>query len=224
MRQPDLPLSARQPVTDVRALVASDIRLYREGLMERLGRVPSLQVVGSATDLASTVDAARELAPDIVLLDLAMPSGLTAVRELRDAASAKVVVLGVREAESDVVECAEAGVAGYVTRDASLRELVEVVESVARGEMVCSPRIAALLLHRVAEAAGSRDSGDHARRLSQRELEVAALIDEGLSNKEIAGRLSIELATVKNHVHNILDKLEVHSRTDAAAQLRGPAI
>jgi len=119
-----------------------------------------------------------------------------------------------------VIACAEAGVSGYVTREASLDELTGVVESVARGESPCSPRISALLLRRVAETAGRRTETDAARRLTRREAEIVGLIDEGLSNKQIAGRLSIELATVKNHVHSILEKLQVERRAEAAARVR----
>ncbi len=109
-----------------------------------------------------------------------------------------------------------------MTREASLEELVEVVESVARGESLLAPRIGALLLRRVAEAAGHKRAPTAAGRLTPRELQVVGLIDEGLSNKQIAARLSIELATVKNHVHSILEKLEVERRAEAAARVRQP--
>lgn len=205
----------------IRVVVASDIRLYREGLVESLEQSGSLGIVGVAgtpVETASTVRAGRA---DIVLLDLAMYGAIDVAQDL--ASETKVVVLGVREVEDEVVTCAEAGVVGYVTRDASLRDLLEVVESVARGEMLCSPRIAALLNRRVAAVAGARRGRPAAARLTPRETEIVALMAEGLSNKQIAHRLSIEFATVKNHVHRILEKLEVEGRADAVARVAGSA-
>ena len=210
----------------IRVLVASDVRLYREGLVDVLGRGGVLEVAGSAADRDATIRSTRELAPDVVLVDLAMAGWESAVRALAGSdQEARVVVLGVHEVESEVVACAEAGVAGYVTREASLEELVEVVESVARGDSLLAPRIGALLLRRVAEAAAHSTDRTRAAagRLTPRETEIVGLIDEGLSNKQIAGRLSIELATVKNHVHSILEKLEVERRAEAAARVRQPA-
>lgn len=206
----------------IRALVASDIRLYREGLAEGLRSSGRVELVGTAADPAASIAAAGDLAPDVVLVDLAMTGWEETVRELvATGDEIRVVVLGVREVEDEVLACAEAGVSGYVTREASLDELVDVVESVARGESLCSPRISALLLRRVTELSGSRRQPDLADRLTPRETQIVELIDEGLSNKQIAGRLSIELATVKNHVHSILEKLQVERRGEAAAQVRG---
>ena len=205
----------------VRALVASDIRLYREGLADGLAQSGRVEVAGTAADSATTVERARELAPDVVLVDLVMAGWADAVRAVAGAeGETRVVVLGVREVEDEVIACAEAGVSGYVTREASLDELTDVVESVARGESPCSPRISALLLRRVAETAGRSLEAPAADRLTRREAEIVGLIDEGLSNKQIAGRLSIELATVKNHVHSILEKLQVERRAEAAARVR----
>ncbi len=205
----------------IRALVASDIRLYREGLAEGLRSSGRVELVGTAADAAASIAAAGDLGPDVVLVDLAMTGWEETVRDLVAAGDEiGVVVLGVREVEDEVLACAEAGVSGYVTREASLDELVDVVESVARGESLCSPRISALLLRRVTEMSGSRRQPVLADRLTPREAQIVGLIDEGLSNKQIAGRLSIELATVKNHVHNILEKLQVERRGEAAAQMR----
>jgi two-component system, NarL family, nitrate/nitrite response regulator NarL len=201
-------------------LVATDVRLYREGLVDVLsGR---FELVGAAADRASAVEAARTEQPDVVLVDLAMEESSETISAVAEAGP-RVVALGVREVEDDVVACAEAGVAGYVTREAAIDELVDVVESVARGESLCSPRISALLLGRVAEVAHRRH-GTPASRLTTREAEVVRLIDEGLSNKQIAARLSIEVATVKNHVHSILEKLEVERRGEAAALVRNQEI
>jgi DNA-binding NarL/FixJ family response regulator len=131
----------------------------------------------------------------------------------------KVVAFAVPETESDIIACAEAGVAACVTREASFGELVATIERVGSGESLCSPQVAAVLLRRVATLAAAR-SVEPASALTGREREILDLIDEGLSNKQIAQRLCIELPTVKNHVHNLLEKLDVQSRYEAAALMR----
>jgi len=202
----------------IRLLVASDVRLYREGIVAILGGTGPCEIVGTADDRSSTLERAMALRPDVTLIDLTMAESRQTVRALAGA-GVPVVVFGVREREEEIIEFAEAGVAGYVTRDSSLEELVGVVESVARGETLLSPRIAALLLRRVQAAAHPASVG----RLTPREAEIVGLIDDGLSNKQIARQLTIELATVKNHVHNILEKLEVKRRAEAAARVRQAA-
>jgi DNA-binding NarL/FixJ family response regulator len=203
-------------------VVVSDIRLYRDGLAEILGRRPGLTVVGVAASLPAAIDETRQRRPDIVLVDMAGRPKPAVVREfVLEVPDAKVVALALGDAEADVIEYAEAGVVGYATRESSLDELVSAIESVARDEMVCSPRVTATLLRRVAELAASRGPDPaRAARLTGRELQIVGLIDDGLSNKEIARRLYIEVATVKNHVHNILEKLQVRRRAEAAIELR----
>ena len=132
-----------------------------------------------------------------------------------------MVALGVADADDHVLGCAEAGVAGYVPRDASLDDLVAVIESAFRGEAICSPRIAGSLLRRIATLAAGQNGTMPLAHLTGREREIVRLIDRGLSNKEIARDLGIEVATVKNHVHNILEKLQVRRRGEAAARMRG---
>jgi len=132
----------------------------------------------------------------------------------------RVVTLGITDDDPEVLPLAEAGVAGYVTTEASADEIVLVVESVARGEMPCSPRLAATLLQRVATLAQEQRTPSALATLTSREREIVGLIGDGLSNKEIASGLCIEVATVKNHVHNILEKLNVTRRADAAALVR----
>jgi DNA-binding NarL/FixJ family response regulator len=204
-------------------LVVSEIRLYREGIAAFLART-SLNAAGAAANLGEAADLAARLAPDVVLVDMATADALDVVRRVRAAApAAKVVALTVSELESDVVECAEAGVSGYVTRDGSLDDLVAAIRSAARGEVVCSPQLAGVLLRRVTTLAAEREPQTSMAALTSREREVAALMDEGLSNKQIAQQLSIEVTTVKNHVHNILEKLRVKRRGEAVARLRTPA-
>jgi len=207
-----------------RVFVIAGVRFYRDGIAAALSADPRFTVAGSAGDVREAAARLDTLEPDVVLLDLAGADAPALVRSLLESApSARVVALGVTEAEDDVLPLAEAGAAGYVTREGSVEDLLATVESVAAGEMICSPRITATLLRRVAMLARDRRAEEPGpeRDLTSRERQVVALIDEGLSNKEIALRLRIELATVKNHVHNILDKLHVRRRGEAAAAIRG---
>jgi DNA-binding NarL/FixJ family response regulator len=204
-----------------RVLIVAHIRLYREGLTAMLQGERRIDVVGTATGADEAVAALQACRPDVVLLDTAIPDNVWIVRALVAAVpGTKVVALAVPEVEREVLACAEAGVAGYVTREGSVEDLVAAVESVARGEMVISPRMAATLLQRVATLALEQSPAAIEARLTTREVEILDLIDQGLSNKEIARRLTIELSTVKNHVHNILEKLNVTRRGEAAARAR----
>jgi two-component system, NarL family, nitrate/nitrite response regulator NarL len=126
--------------------------------------------------------------------------------------SVPMVALGVAGNESEIVTCAEFGVVAYVTREGTFDELLSVVRAAARGELLCSPRIAGTLARRVATLAAERQPTLELARLTRREREIVALIQQDLSNKEIAARLGIEVATVKNHVHNLMEKLNTHSR------------
>jgi DNA-binding NarL/FixJ family response regulator len=207
----------------IRVLLVSDIRLYQDGLARILGAEPTLEIAGTAPDLEAAVRLATERVVDVALIDMAMPHSVSAVRSLARAAPAvKVVALGMREDEEELIAGAEAGVAGYVSRGAAVADLIAVLECVGRGELLCSPHAAAALLRRVtALAAGRGGAASPDYVLTPREREIAALLEAGLSNKDIARRLSIEVATVKNHVHNVLEKLQVHRRAQAVARLQG---
>lgn len=199
----------------IRVLIVSQIRFYREGLAEVLPRHPGLCVAGTA----SSQDEARALMdsvrPDVVLLEAALPGA----RSLLDG-PARVVVVAVGDGEKEVLGWAEAGVSGYVTREGSLAELVAAVEGAAAGELHCTPRIAASLQRRISSLARERVAPAAPVHLTVREREIVELIARGLSNKGIARHLGIETATAKNHVHNILSKLQVERRLDAAVWLR----
>lgn len=200
----------------IRVLIISDIRLYRDGLVHVLERDERIGVVGarSAHDADATLAASP---PDVALLDMAHPTAMSVMRDITSRfPSVKVVALGVSQQDGDVIACAEAGVAGYVFRDASLEELRATIESAARGELRCSPAMAATLLRRVANLASAQPSAP--TNLTRREQEIVDLISEGLSNKQIAARLFIEVPTVKNHIHSILEKLGVRTRAEAAAK------
>jgi len=205
-----------------RLLIGSDVRLYSEGLRQFLGTQAGFEVVGTAVHAAAVLAEVRRWDPDVVLLDQALPGSLETLRGIRRISpSCRVVVLGVPDQEEAMLHWAEVGAVGLVPRDASLEDLVETIESAVRGELRCTATPAAKLV----QALSSREppAAGHAPRspLTARESEIVQLIDEGLSNKEIAVRLGIEVATVKNHVHNLLEKLRVHRRFEAAARLRG---
>lgn len=202
-------------------VVAAEVRIYREGLAEALVRRDDFGVLGLAASAADCVAATRALAPHVLVCDAAMDGALGAVRTIVDGTATRVLALGVADRVDDVLACAEAGAAGYVTRDASLDDLVAAVHATTRAELVIAPPMAAALLLRVGDLArsGALDR-EPAVRLTSRETEIVALIDAGLSNKQIAARLSIQHSTVKNHVHNILEKLDVGARSDAAAAVR----
>jgi two-component system nitrate/nitrite response regulator NarL len=222
-----VPAAARSgsPARAMRVLVCSEIRLYREGLASVLERTDGLEVVGTAASPEDCIGDVASTAAEVVLLDAARSDPQRTVRALRTVAPAtRVVVLAAPEGESELMALAEAGVAAFVTRDDALSDLVEVLGGVRRGEVRCSPRTAGMLLRRVTALAAERSSavgaGDRHERLTRRELEILALVADGLSNKQIGARLQIELATVKNHVHHILEKLEVERRSQAVALVR----
>lgn len=203
----------------MRVLIGSDIRIYREGLVEALSRVNDLQVQDAVGSIDELVTGAAELQPIIVLLDASMPGGYSAIRTIRGAApEALVLALGVEETDSNVLSLVDAGIHGYVSKHASLHELVRAIDTVARGEVVCPPRMVASLFREIARRR-PETNGDGIVRLTSRERQILELIDQRLSNKEIARALHISLSTVKNHVHNILAKQQVHRRVDVAAPL-----
>ena len=216
-------MDAHAAATRHRVVLLSDVRLYREGLVQVLAGVPELELVGSAPVSDSSLALLESTQPAIVLLEALAARSAPIVHAIRAAVpTSKVIAFAVGDEEEDAILCAEAGAAGYVSREASIDDLVSTIVRVARGEFPCSPRVAALLAQRISSLAARREPGEAAAVLTRREHEILRLIDEGLSNKEIAQRLGIGLSTVKNHVHNILDKTSASRRAQAAARVRTP--
>lgn len=212
-------LSSR-PVT---VLIVTDIRIYREALTRLFERQQRFRLIDAVADAGAAFDRVRAAAPELVLVDLAMPDSFATARAIIEIApDAKVVALSA-ESERDFLATAEAGMTGAVMRHDTFEELLAALESAVRGETRCSPRMAAGLLRHVAVLAATQPDPPAPFQLTRRELEIVPLLDRGFSNKEIGQRLGIEPATVKNHVHNILDKLQVHRRAEAGARLR-PAL
>jgi two-component system, NarL family, nitrate/nitrite response regulator NarL len=200
----------------IRVAVVADTRVCADALTRCLDPDKSIEVVAAGVWPECT-NAVAELELDVVLLHLHRDNeGISAARALRRRLGARLVALGIPETERDVVRYAEAGVSTYLAREGSLDELGGIVTDAARGEVVSPPRIVGALVERIATLSGiSREIAT----LTPRERQVLRLLDEGLSNKEIAGHLCIEAATVKNHVHRILKKLNVSTRGAAAAAL-----
>jgi two-component system, NarL family, nitrate/nitrite response regulator NarL len=201
-----------------RLLILGETGLYREALAGSLGRDDRFEVVAVAADVEEALRVLDHVEADVLLVETRTTGGADALRTLAMAAPhVKLVALGVPELEPDVIAIAEAGASAYVTPDGSMEDLASVVQRVERGEVLCSPGMTAGLFRRVGALARERGLNP-TEKLTARELDVLRLIEEGRSNKEIAAELSIELPTVKNHVHRILEKLHVHSRSEAAAR------
>jgi DNA-binding NarL/FixJ family response regulator len=178
-------------------------------------------MAGAFEEAVATI---HNLQPDVVVLDVGTQRSLPLIRAVRvESPATHVVAFGLGEHDQDIIACAEAGVTGYVPADCSAEELIEAIESAARGELRCSPRTAALLVRHLAALADGKGPMDMSPSLTAREREIASLIEQGLSNKQIAVQLDTEIGTVKNHVHNILDKLGAATRGEAAARLRREA-
>ena len=203
----------------VSMLVVSDVRLVREGIAQALNDDETLLVMGTAApDVAG--EAVSRFMPDVALVDMRMSGALDTERSLRSAHSRLVVVaLGVAEADTVLLPCAQAGIAGFVTPGATSAEVGKAVHSAVRGELVCTPRFAGLLLSSIGALAGAPSQADPDA-LTPREHEIAALLREGLSNKQIAFALGIQNATVKNHVHSVLGKLRLTRRSQVGVWLR----
>ena len=206
----------------IEVLIVSDVRLYRDGLAEMVARDGVMEVVGTAADAREALAAAAALSPAVVIINVAMRDGIPLARAIGASRSdVKVVALAVPDDEHDVIAWAEAGATGFVTAEQSLADLLEAIKGAARGELACTPWLAGVLLRRVSALAEEVPHHEGPSTLTSREFEIADLIERGLSNKQIASTLFIEVTTVKNHVHRILEKLGIHRRAEVAARIRG---
>jgi two-component system nitrate/nitrite response regulator NarL len=214
-------MSSQDPrLSQKRVFVLSDVRLLREGLVLALSHQPSVLVVGSS-DLSVSPTGIANVRPDVVLLDAAERDNLKLVHPLRQIVlSAKIVAFALGDIDEDIIACAEAGISGYISRTGTIEDVMASVDAAICGEVHCSPRTSALLFHHVALLSGKRSPVACPSVLTRREGEIVALVEQGLSNKEIARFLQIGNATVKNHVHSILNKLQVRRRGEVAAWSR----
>lgn len=202
----------------VRVVVVDDQELFRRGLTMLLGVEPDIEVVGEAGDGVTAVDLVVETMPDIVLLDVRMPkrSGLEACMRIKEQApSARIIMLTVSDEEGDLYEAVKNGASGYLLKDSSIEEVAQAIRVVAEGQSLISPSMAAKLIDEFKEISRTDREVGTVPRLTDRELEVLRLVATGLNNREVAKQLFISENTVKNHVRNILEKLQLHSRMEA---------
>ncbi|MFI9754240.1 response regulator [Streptomyces collinus] len=207
----------------IRVLIADDQMMVREGFSVLLNAMPDIEVVGEAVNGREAVTKVRELAPDVVLMDIRMPelNGIEATREIVAAdGAAKVLVLTTFDLDEYVYQALRAGASGFLLKDASARQLADGVKVVASGEALLAPSVTRRLItefSKLSEKPHLMPSAHAAYAdLTERETEVLVLIAQGLSNSEIAGRLVVAESTIKTHVSRILVKLGLRDRTQAA--------
>jgi DNA-binding NarL/FixJ family response regulator len=200
-------------------LIVDDHDLFRTGLRNLLEE-QGVQIVGEAASGAEAVRSVRELAPDVVVMDLSMPGmgGVDATRHISSIAPlTRVVVLTISDSDADVMDAIFAGACGYLLKDSSIQDLIAGIQAASRGESLISPAIAAKVLQRVrATSTRPEIAGTIKAELSEREIEVLKLIANGRDNAVIAAELHISPKTVKNHISNILMKLQIDNRIQAA--------
>jgi len=204
----------------IRVLVVDDHALFRRGLQMVLEQEPGIAVVGEASDGAEAVDKSADLLPDIVLMDVRMPrrGGIDACTAIHETVpSAKIIMLTISDDEADLYEAIKAGAMGYLLKEISIEEVASAIRSVHGGQSLISPSMASKLLTEFAAMIKKNDDRHQVPtpQLTQREMEVLKLVARGLNNRDIAKQLVISENTVKNHIRNILEKLQLHSRMEA---------
>lgn len=210
----------------LRLLLVDDQAMFREGLRLILGQQKDFEIVGEAGDGLAALESARRINPDVVLMDLRMPNlgGVEATRRIRaEAPSVKVIVLTTFEEDEEVFAALRAGAAGFLLKDSPSDSLCEAIRLAARGETWLQPSVAAKLVAefgRLAPRLQPSQTGALLEQLSPRELEVLRCLAAGMSNKEIGRKLTLTEGTVKNHMSQVLGKLQVLDRTQAALRAR----
>lgn len=208
-------------------LLIEPARLYRDALAAQLRSCDWVAELRTAATPAEAIPSIRTATTDLVLMSMAGSTAMNDLAAIRnDAPTATVIAILVTETDDQIVGCAELGVSGILPKSGAFTDLETMVAEVARGEAACSARVTEALLRRVSALAEQRavQAPAGCPRLTSREREVLELIDQGLSNKRIARHLGIEIRTVKNHVHNLLQKLQVQRRGEAAARLHSAGV
>ena len=207
-------------VEPIRVLVVDDHALFRRGLQMVLEQELDIEVVGEASDGAEAVIQATEMLPDIVLMDVRMPKrgGIDACTAIHETVpSAKIIMLTISDEEADLYDAIKAGAMGYLLKEISIEEVASAIRAVHGGQSLISPSMASKLLTEFASMIKRTDDRQQVPtpRLTDREMEVLKLVAKGLNNRDIAKQLFISENTVKNHIRNILEKLQLHSRMEA---------
>ena len=206
-------------------LLIEDNRLLREGITAMINGQPDMKVVAASGGNENAVARARTVRAQVILVDLGLrnQNGVRLVASLRKAVpELKVIGMGLIPTQSDIIEFVQAGASGFILKDATVDDFLRTIRSVAHGGKVLPPPLTGSLFSHVVEYAlkNGKDKLNRAVRMTNREREIIALIAEGLSNKEIALRLNVAIYTVKSHVHNIMEKLTLHTRLQVAMYTR----